>query len=304
VSKAFTPKRVAGLEPFIRERAVHHFAPLARAGGGDFVADFSALLPMDVIFTLLGVPSDDRLRLRHLMDESLHREPDVPAIPPSAVDAMAQQVRYWFALVAERRQRPRDDLVSHLIAAEVEASDGTRERLTDAEIAGFLNLLGAAGNETVTKLLANAVVLFARHPEQYRRVLDDPSCIPNAVEEVLRYTSPSQYQGRTLLRDVTLHGRTVPRGARVLLLTASANRDERAFEAPDRFDVARQQLIPLGFGYGVHSCLGAALARLESRVALEEFTARFPRFHVAEDGLRRVHMSNVHGFSNVPFRAA
>jgi cytochrome P450 len=302
VSKVFTPRRVAALEPFIRERAIHYLTPLVAAGGGDFVTEFSALLPMDVIFTLLGVPSDDRNQMRHLIDASMHRDPDVPAIPPQAIDAMAQQVRYWFELVAARRRQPQDDLVSHLLAAEVPLDDGTGERLTDPEIAGFLNLLGAAGNETVTKLLAGAIVLFSRHPGEYRKLLAAPARIGDAVEEVLRYTAPSQYQGRTLTRDVTLHDRTMPRGARVLLLTASANRDERAFDTPDRFDIDRLQLVPLGFGYGVHSCLGAALARLESRVALEEFSRRVPRFAVDEPGLRRVHMSNVHGFSSVPLR--
>src|SRR5262245_449146 len=271
VSKVFTPRRVAELEPFIRETARRYLAPLAERGGGDFVRQFSALLPMDVIFTLLGVPSQDRNALRERMDESLHRDPDNPAIPPSAVKAMAEQGRYWFEFVASRRRRPQDDLVSHLIAAEIPNADGTPERLTDAEVSGFLNLLGGAGTETVTKLLGNAIVLFARHPGEYRKLLDDAGRIPNAVEEVLRYTSPSQYQGRTLMRDVELHGQTLPQGDRVLLLTASANRDERAFPEPDRFDVERQQLVPLGFGYGVHSCLGAAVARLESRIALEEF---------------------------------
>ena len=304
VSKVFTPRRVAALEPFIRERTLHYLTPLVAAGGGDFVKEFSALLPMDVIFTLLGVPSEERNRLRELIDASLHRDPDTPAIPASAAEAMAQQVRYWFALVAERRRRPQDDLVSHLIAAEVPNPEGTPERLTDPEVAGFLNLLSAAGNETVTKLLANAIVLLARHPEAYATLRDDPARVPDAFEEVLRYTSPSQYQGRTLMRDVELHGRTMPRGARVLLLTAAANRDERAFVEPDRFDIARQQLVPLGFGYGVHSCLGAAVARLEGRVALEEFARRVAHVSVDESRLQRVHMSNVHGFSGVPFRAA
>src|SRR5688572_1217271 len=158
VSKVFTPRRVAALEPFVRERARHHLDRLAAAAGGDFVRECSALLPMDVIFTLLGVPAGDRDRMRGLMDASLHRDPDTPAIPPAAVDAMAQQGRYWFELVAARRRRPEDDLVSQLIAAELPGDDGTFERLTDAEVAGFLNLLGAAGNETVTKLLANAIV--------------------------------------------------------------------------------------------------------------------------------------------------
>jgi cytochrome P450 len=217
---------------------------------------------------------------------------------------MAQQGRYWFELVAERRRRPQDDLVSHLIAVEVPNAGGTPERLTDPEVAGFLNLLSGAGHETVTKLLANAIVLLARHPEAYASLRDVPARIPDAVDEVLRYSAPSQYQGRTLLRAVTLHGRTMPHGARVLLLTAAANRDERAFVEPDRFDIGRQQLVPLGFGWGVHSCLGAALARLESRVALEEFVRHVAHLTVDESGLQRVHMSNVHGFSGVPFRAA
>jgi cytochrome P450 len=304
VSKVFTPRRVAELEPFIRETARHYLAPLAERGGGDFVRQFSALLPMDVIFTLLGVPSEDRNALRERMDASLHRDPDNPAIPPSAVAAMAEQGRYWFEFVASRRRRPQDDLVSHLIAAEIPNAEGTLERLSDPEVAGFLNLLGGAGTETVTKLLGNAIVLFARHPGEYRKLLDDAGRIPNAVEEVLRYTSPSQYQGRTLMRDVELRGQAMPSGARVLLLTASANRDERAFPEPDRFDVERQQLVPLGFGYGVHSCLGAAVARLESRIALEEFCRTFPRYTVDEERLERVHMSNVHGFSGVPFAVA
>lgn len=304
VSKVFTPRRVAELEPFIRETARRYLAPLAEQGCGDFVRQFSALLPMDVIFTLLGVPSQDRNALRERMDASLHRDPDSPAIPPSAVAAMAEQGKYWFQFVAARRRQPKDDLVSHLLAAEIPNAEGTPERLTDAEVAGFLNLLGGAGTETVTKLLGNAIVLFARHPGEYRKLLDDPARIPNAVEEVLRYTSPSQYQGRTLTRDVRLHGQTIPKNARVLLLTASANRDERAYPDPDRFDVERQQLVPLGFGYGVHSCLGAAVARLESRVALEQFAQRFPRYTVDEARLERVHMSNVHGFSGVPFAAA
>jgi cytochrome P450 len=304
VSKVFTPRTIAALEPFIRERTLHYLAPLVAAGGGDFVKQFAALLPMDVIFTLLGVPSEERNRLRELIDLSLHRDPDTVAFPASALEAMAQQGRYWFELVAERRRRPQDDLVSHLIAAEVPNAEGTPERLTDPEVAGFLNLLSGAGNETVTKLLAGAIVLFARHPAEYRKLRDDPARAPGAVEEALRYTSPSQYQGRTLLRDVELHGQTMPQGARVLLLTAAANRDERAFPEPDRFDIERQQLIPLGFGYGVHSCLGVAVARLESRVALEEFSRRVERLSVDEQGLQRVHMSNVHGFSGVPFAAA
>ncbi|MCZ7525875.1 MAG: cytochrome P450 [Acidimicrobiia bacterium] len=303
VNRAFTPHATAGLEDRIRSVTTALLEPLVERGGGDFVRELSALLPMEVIFDLLGVPSDDRRTLRAWMDESLARNPEPPVVPDRAIEAMANMTSYWFDFVADRRRRPGDDLVGQLVAAELETDEGPRP-LTDGELVGFCSLLGAAGNETVTKLLANAVVLLHRHPDARAAVVTDPACIPGAVEEVLRYTSPSQYQGRTLTREVELHGVAMPQGARVLLLTASANRDERQFPDPDRFDVRRPPHVALGFGHGVHSCLGAHLARVESRVALEEFTRRFPRYEVDESRLERVHMSNVHGFSGVPFRAA
>jgi cytochrome P450 len=160
--------------------------------------------------------------------------------------------------------------------------------------------LAAAGSETVTKLVGNAVVLFARNPDEWRKVLDDPSRIPNALEEVLRYLPPSQYQGRFSIRDSELHDVKIPAGVPVLLLTGAATRDEREFEEPDRFDVDRTPGMALGFGHGIHTCLGAALARLESRIAIEEWRRRWPEFEVDEIGLRRVHMANVAGYSNVP----
>jgi cytochrome P450 len=300
VSRAFTPRRVAELEPFVRTTVRRLLDAVAREGGGDFVHDVSMPLPMEVIFTLLGIPEGDRRKLREWMDLSLERDHGTPVIPERAMVAMAYQMQYWNDFVDELRRGGGDGLMAALLAAEVEDDAGTT-RLTDGEIVGFLNLLGAAGNETVTKLLANACVLFARHPEEYRRVIANPSVVPDAVEEVLRYSSPSQYQGRVTTRDVEWYGATVPRGARVLLLTGAANRDEREFPEPDRFDVGRRPESHLGFGHGVHFCLGASLARLESRVALEEFSRRFPHYGVDEAHCVRVHMSNVHGYEHVPF---
>jgi cytochrome P450 len=161
-------------------------------------------------------------------------------------------------------------------------------------------LLGGAGAETVTKLVGNAVVLFAQHAEQWQKIVDDPGKVPRAVEEILRILPPSQYQGRFSLADREFEGGVVPAGHPVLLLTGAATRDERAFENPDAFDVERAPGISIGFGHGTHSCLGAALARMESRVAIEELASRWPRFEVDFDGLRRVHMSNVAGYSHVP----
>ena len=301
VSSVFTPRRVGNLEPFIRATAVRLLDALANNAGGDFVKEFSAPLPMEVIFTMLGVPDADRRQLRTWMDLSLDRDRDTPAIPARAIEATMHTRKYWYELIGELRRTPNDGLISGLLTAEVETDDGGSTRLSDGEIIGFCSLLGAAGNETVTKLLANAAVLFARHPDQYAAVVADSGRIPNAVEEVLRYWSPSQYQGRTVTTAVEWYGQKVPKGARLLLLTGAANRDEREFGDADRFDITRNIPIALGFGYGAHFCLGASLARLESRVALEEFTRRFPRYRIDETGCVRVHMSNVHGFASVPF---
>ena len=302
VSRAFTPRRVAALEPFVRDIAVRLLAPLAAAGGGDFVRDFSTPLPMEVIFTLLGVPETDRQQIREWTDVALSRDPDSPDPPPRAVEAMMNAMRYWYQLLPELRRRPNDGLICALFEAELETDDGPT-RLSDGEIVGFCSLLGAAGSETTTRLLANAAVLFARHPAEYAKILAASGRIPDAIEEVLRHSAPTHYAARTLTRDVEWYGRRVPKGDRILLLLASANRDERQYPDPDRFDIERVIPNTITFGQGVHFCLGASLARLESRVALEEFAKVFPRYAVDESRCERVHMSNVQGFSGVPFRA-
>lgn len=302
VSKAFTPARIAALEPLVRRLAVKLLDELAPRRQGDFIADFAARLPIEVISTMIGVPPADRQMIREWTDEALTRDADSPAMPESALAANARLSRYFFALAVEKRAHPADDMISLLAQAEFVDDDGSTQRLTDVELTGFCSLLSAAGNETVTKLLGNAAVLLARHPEQRRRLLDDPAVIPNAVEECLRYWPPSQYQGRTLMRDVTLHGVTMRRGDFVLLLTGSACRDEAAFPQADRFDVGREISVQLALGHGAHKCLGAALARIEGRVALEELHARIPAYEIDEAACTRVHMSNVHGFASVPMR--
>ena len=294
VSRVFTPKAIAALEPFVRETARQALAPLVEQGGGDFVEEFSAIVPMNVIMELLGVPAADRNQLRHWMDATLERTEEPPYVPLRALEAMGKATAYWDSLVAESRTDPRPGLIGDLCGL----------GLTDGEVVGFCALIGSAGTETVTKLLANAVVLFQRNPQEWRKVLDDPGTIPGAVEETLRYWAPSQFQGRVLTDDVTRHGVDMAKGSRVLLLTGSASRDERQYDDADRFDISRQSHLPIGFGHGVHFCLGAALARLEGRVALEEFSTAFPRYEIDETEVRRVHMGNVHGFESVPFAAA
>jgi cytochrome P450 len=304
VSRAFTPRAITELEPFVRATAINCLEPLVENGGGDFVEEFSAILPMNVIMELLGVPNADRNTLRHLMDAKLDRLEEPPYIPGHAIEAMAKTGSYWAELIADKRAHPDDGFVSKLCEAEVTDDNGDPARLTDREVIGFASLIASAGTETVTKLLANAAVLFRRHRGEWQKLLDDPAKFPGAVEETLRFWAPSQYQGRVLTEDVTAHGVEMPKGSRVLLLTAAANRDEREYHDPDVFDIERNAHVALGFGHGLHFCLGAALARLEGRIGLEEFARRFPNYEIDEANLRRVHMSNVHGFASVPFAAA
>jgi cytochrome P450 len=299
VSKAFTPRRIAKLEPTIREIARGHLDKLVGRNRFDAVVDFTAKFPMDVISTMLGIPSADRDSVRGWSNDVLHRDPGNPMPPPRALRAIESLMDYFTRALAECRRRPRDDMMSDLVRAELRGEDGKPERLTDLEIKSFFNLLATAGNETVTKLLATAIYCLWKNPGQRRLLLEDPALIPNAVEETLRYDPPSQYQGRVLTRDVELHGTLVPRDARVLLINGATGRDERKFSEPERFDVRRSIDQHLGFGYGRHVCLGAFLARLESRVALEEFLQRFPDYEVSKGGIERMHSSNVRGFAGL-----
>ena len=259
--------------------------------------------PVEVISVMLGVPAADRQDVRLRTDAMLHREPGDPSLTPEGIEAGLAQAEYFSDLAAAKRRDPGDDMITRLVQAELPDADGP-QRLTDLEIASFASLLGAAGSETVTKLIGNGVVLFHRWPEEWARVLADPGTIPNAVEEILRYWAPSQYQGRFTTAPATFHGVTIPAGVPALLITGAANRDERVYPDPDRFDIGREQQGAVGFGYGIHSCLGAALARLESRIAFEELRRRAPHYRVDEGGLRRVHMTNVAGFSHVPVEIA
>jgi cytochrome P450 len=302
VSRVFTPRRVEGMEPMIREVIREFLAPLEGATSFDAVADFSANFPVEIISRMLGVPEGERQVIRERLDLSLHREPGELEPTPEGMQAIMETGIYLYELAASKRKNPGDDMISRLTQVTVDRGDGVETGLDDEEIAGFATLLGGAGAETVTKLVGNAVMLFARHPEQWQQIVDDPDKIPRAVEEILRILPPSQYQGRFSLADREFEGGTVPAGFPVLLLTGAATRDERAFENADAFDISRTPGISIGFGHGVHSCLGAALARMESRVALEELTRIMPRFEVDDSGLQRVHMSNVAGYSHVPVR--
>jgi cytochrome P450 len=296
VSKAFTPRRISELEPKIRAIAVGYLDRLVGAGKADIVKEFTAKLPMDVISTLLGIPEADRDAVRNASNRILHREPGNPMPPPDGLEAQRELMDYFDAAIAERRARPRDDIMTLLIEAELPGSDGGG-RLDDVELRAFFNLLATAGNETVTKLLATVFYWLAEFPGERQALIDEPGLAANAVEEFLRFDPPSHYQGRTLARPVTLHGVDMPEGARVAVINGASGRDRRQFPEPDRLDVRRDIELHLGFGFGRHICLGASLARLESRIAIGEFLARFPAYTVA--GFERMHSSNVRGLSGL-----
>jgi cytochrome P450 len=302
VSRVFTPRAVTAFEPMVREVVGSFLDPLDGATEFDAVADFSAHFPVEIISRMLGVPESERQNIRERLDVSLHREKGELDLTPEGQQAIIEQGAYFYELAAEKRRNPGDDMMSRLTQVTVDRGDGVETGLDDVEIAGFAGLLGGAGAETVTKLVGNAVVLFARHPQQWQKIVDDRKKIPRAVEEILRFVPPSQYQGRYSAREREFEGGTLPAGFPVLLITGAATRDPRAFERPDDFDIERAPGISIGFGHGVHSCLGAALARMESCVAIEEIARRWPRFEVDDAGLRRVHMSNVAGYSHVPIR--
>jgi cytochrome P450 len=300
VSAGFTPRRVAGLEPRIRELARKHLDACLVHGSFDFVSEFAGLLPMDVVSELVGVPEADRRDLRDWADTLLHREDGLPAVPQAASEAALKLIVYFSEMVADRQAGPGggaggSDLASALLGAEL---DG--DRLTDEEIVGFLFLMIVAGNETTTKLLANAVYWGWRNPAQLAGPMADPDAIGRWVAETLRYDSTSQMIARTVTDDFTAHGQTVPAGHRLVLLIGSANRDPAVFPDPDRYDLDRDTSALISFGAGRHFCLGANLARLEATVALTEFARQVSSYDVDEVKAERVHSANVRGFTTLP----
>jgi len=303
LNKAFTPRAVQSQRETVIE-LVGHYLRKADPDHFDVVQDFSGPFPVEVITRMAGVPEDFRQQVRHWIDTSLSRDPGQIDLSEKNMQANIDSAMYYYSLVQERRDDPQDDMISRLIAAEIPGEDGEMRRLDDIEITGFATLLGGAGAETVTKLVGSAVVEFARNPEQWQMLLDDRGRIPDAVEELLRYVGPVQYNVRYSIKDVELPSGAVPANKPVFLMGASANRDPRAFDNAESFDITRDrsQAQNLGLGYGIHSCLGAALARMESAIALEHLLDFMPRYEVDFDGLERVHMQNVAGYHHVPVK--
>lgn len=295
VSKGFTPRRVAQLEPSVRTLATTYIDRFVEVGQCDWVADFAGRLPMDVVSEMLGVPESDRDELRGWADLVLHREEGVRGVPQAGIESSGKLLGYFSEMIGARRRAPGTDLASALLEVEVEG-----ERLKDAEILAFCYLMIIAGNETTTKLLANCLYWLDRNPEQRAKIEGHPERIPDWIEETMRYDNSTQLMARTLTEDVEMYGETMPAGDKLLLLIGSANRDEAVFENPERYDLDRATGEHLSFGRGAHFCLGAALARLETRVSLEEATRRLPEWRVDAAGAERVHNPNVRGFSKLP----
>jgi cytochrome P450 len=293
VKHQFTPKAIAQLEFEIRARVRALLSPLVEAGSGDIVQVLAWPLPVATLCDVVGFPAADAAQLQAWVAAAIHRLPGEGQSPPSARQAVSEMHDYFLEIAADRRRRPRDDLLSAIATGEAGGS-----RLT-SELGGLCTLLSVAGSETTFSVIGNAIWLLASHPAQRRRLVDDRSMIPAALEEVLRVESPVQYLGRVTTRDVELHGRTIPAGKRVALIFGAANRDERRWNDPDSFDVSRPARRNLAFGEGIHHCLGAPLARLEGRVVLEELLRSMPEFSLNGPG-ERTSTYTTRGFESLP----
>jgi len=304
VVKLFSRPRMVALDAFIRRRAAElleeAYEKHGPEGEFDFVSEFTVPLPLGVISELLGIPEELREEIHQLSNVSVSRGADRDM--SAAGMAMMRTMQIYTELAADRRANPRDDVVSMLIAEEVQGEDGKKHRLEDYEIAARFLEMGFAGHETVAKAIPNGAMAFHHFPDEHARLLNDRSLLKGAVDEILRFDPPSQLQGRTTTTDVTLHGVTIPAGQKVMLVTGAATRDPRQFEGADRFDITRpvSDYLSVFFGFGIHKCLGVHLARQEIAVAFDELLNRFPDYRVSPEQATRAILSNVRGVKSLP----
>jgi cytochrome P450 len=300
LARVFTPRNISALEPKVREFCARSLDPLVGVGRFDFIADLGAQMPMRTIGMLLGIPEQDQEAIRDSIDEGLRlTESTMPDVETKYGESMSPGSAFE-EYIEWRASHPSDDLMTELLQAEYEDETGTTRRLTRPEVLGYVNLLAAAGNETTTRLIGWTGKVLAEHPDQRDELAQQLDLVPNAIEELLRYESPSPVQARYVTRDVEHYGRVVPAGSALLLLTASANRDERKFADAERFDIHRTIDRQLAFGYGIHFCLGSALARLEGRIALEEVLKRFPSWDIDWKDAVQARTSTVRGWERLP----
>jgi cytochrome P450 len=297
LSRVFTPKKMNALEPQVRDFCARSLDPLLGAGGFDLVRDFGAQMPMRVIGMLLGIPEEDQESIRDQSDAALRTDPGRPMQPQqdklATGEAFAEYIDW-------RAEHPSDDLMTEMLHTEFVDETGTTRTLTREEVLTYVNVVAGAGNETTTRLIGWAGTVLADHPDQRRELVADRSLIPNAVEELLRYEPPAPHVARYVSRDVEHYGHTVPEGSVMMFVVGAANRDDRRYPDGDRFDIHRDVGQHLSFGYGIHFCLGAALARLEARVALDELLQRFPEWEVDRSQAVLSPTSTVRGWERLP----
>ena len=297
ISRVFTPKKMAALEPEVREYCVRSLDSLADRGGFDFVLDLGAQVPMRVMGMLLGMPEDEQEMVRDNAISGIATEPGQPITDMSGLsgDLFATYLDW-------RTEHPSDDIMTQLLNVEFEDETGTTRRLGREEILAYVNIIAAAGNETTMRLIGWMGKVLADNPDQRRLLVEDPGLAANAIEELLRYEPPGPCVARYVVQDAEFHGQTVPAGSALLCVVGAANRDERRFPDPDpeTFDVRRKPGGHFTFSHGIHFCLGAALARLEGRVVLEEVVKRFPEWTVDEANAKLTSSSTVRGWETLP----
>ncbi|WP_029432321.1 cytochrome P450 [Blastococcus sp. URHD0036] len=298
VARLFRPRKMREIESQVRAFCAGSLDPLVGSGRFDFVADIGAELPMRTIGMLVGIPHAEQPAVREHAQKSLENQAGEPMNVDK--DNYAAGGAHYAEYVEWRAKNPSDDLITDLLTVEFTDETGTLRKLRKSEVLVFLAVVAGAGVETTGRLFGWMGKVLAEHPDQRAELVEDPSLIPNAVEELLRYEPPGPHVARYVTEDVEFHGETVPAGSALLCMLSSANRDERRFDDPDRFDVHRRVTGQMVFGTGAHVCLGAALARLEGRVALEEVLKRFPTWEIDMTQARRARSSTVRGWASMP----
>jgi len=297
LSRVFTPKRMAQLEDQVRAYCIRCLDPLVGTAGFDIITELASMLPMRVIGMLLGIPEQDQVAVRNRTDRELRTRPGQPMVIVEEEVVTGEQFADY---IDWRAEHPSDDLMTILLNAEFEDETGETRSLTRQEVLTYTSVLAGAGNETTGRLIGWLAKVLAEHPDQRRLVVEDRSLLQNVIEETLRFEPTGHANARYVTEDIEYYGTTMPAGSAVLLIMASANRDPRRFDEPDRYDILRKDVQHLTFGYGLHFCLGTHLARLEGRVALDELLNRWTEWEVDYSGIKLASTSTVRGWERLP----
>ncbi|HEY6131763.1 MAG TPA: cytochrome P450 [Halioglobus sp.] len=299
ISRMFSPRRMRDLEPMIRDFTVSTLDKLVGRQEIDIIADIGAEIPMRVIGALLGIPEEDLQTIRESADEQIVTEEGKPIdYETTQIAGMGEFEHY----IDWRMKNPSDDVMTEFLTVEFVDDKGVTRKLSREEILSFCNVLAGAGNETTNRLMGWSAKVLADHPDQRRQLVENPSLIPEAVEEILRYEPMGPFTARYVTRDVEYYGQTVPAGSTMMFMLAAANRDESRFPDPDRFDIHRDRAPHMTFGYGIHTCPGNVLARLEGRIFLDEMLKRFPEWEIDMDRAKLTCTSTVRGWDTLPAR--